>query len=228
MPSLEAFWLGRFPYRDASGLMGAVAGARAAGERPDTLLLLEHDHVYTLGRRGERTDVLLEPAMLDRNGIEIVETDRGGLVTYHGPGQLIGYPILDLGPNGSAAAYVAALERAVIELLAGFGIEATTIEGLRGVWVGGEKIAAIGVHVSNGITTHGFALNVDPDLRLFQGIVPCGISDRGVTSMRAVTGAKVPLTLVAKRAARTLANVLDRELQWPHPDRLRELEVHDG
>jgi lipoyl(octanoyl) transferase len=228
VPPLEAFWLGRVAYRDASALMGAVAAARAAAEIADTLLLLEHDHVYTLGRRGQRADILIEPAMLERRGIDVVDTDRGGLVTYHGPGQLVAYPVLDLGPTASATTYVAALERALIEVLAGFGITASTIEGLRGVWVDDAKIAAIGVHLSNGITTHGFALNVDPELELFGGIVPCGITDKRVTSTREVTGARIPISLIAKRAARALAAALDRDLHWPHPDRLRALEVHDG
>jgi lipoate-protein ligase B len=225
VPPLEAFWLGRVAYRDAASLMDAVASARTTGARADTLLLLEHDHVYTLGRRGQRSDILVAPVLLERRNVDVVETDRGGLVTYHGPGQLVGYPILDLGPSASAPVYVAALERALIQLLAGFGVTATTIEGLRGVWVNDAKIAAIGVHLSNGITTHGFALNVDPDLDMFGGIVPCGISDRRVTSLREVTGARIPLTLLAKRAARALASGLDRELRWPHPDRLTELRA---
>lgn len=224
MPSLEAFWLGRVPYRQAAALMASVAAARHAGAA-DTLLLLEHDHVYTLGRRGERSDILVEPAMLERRGIDIVETDRGGLVTYHGPGQLVAYPVLDLGPTASAAAYVAQLEAAIVDVLAGFGVAATTIEGLRGVWVGDAKIAAIGVHLSAGITSHGLALNVDPELELFGGIVPCGITDKRVTSLREVTGARIPLTLIAKRLARSLSAALERDLRWPHPDRLRDLEA---
>lgn len=217
---MQAFWLGRVRYAEASAMMQSLASARAQGAVLDTLLLLEHDHVFTLGRRGQTADILLDTATLAKDNIDVVETDRGGLVTYHGPGQLVGYPILDLGPNASPASYVASLERAIIQTLAGFGIEAKTIEGLRGVWVGDSKIAAIGVHVSAGITTHGFALNLDPDLSKFSGIVPCGISDKSVTSIKELTGSVVPLTLVAKRAARALADSLDKELNWPGPSEL--------
>lgn len=223
---LAAFWLGRAAYTPTLERMQRIAARRADGSAPDTLLLLEHDQVYTLGRRGSEADILLEAALLESRGVEVAHTDRGGLVTYHGPGQLVAYPILDLGPNASAATYVAQLERAVIAFLAGFGIEAMTIEGLRGVWVGDRKVAAIGVHLAGGVSTHGVAINLDPDLSMFAGIVPCGISDRGVTSVREATGARIPLTLAAKRFARTLAAELDRELTWPHPTTLEPEHAH--
>lgn len=226
MTPLAAFWLGRVPYAPTIARMERLAADRAAGSSPDTLLLLEHDEVFTLGRRGSEADILMEPALLKARGVSVEHADRGGLVTYHGPGQLVGYPILDLGANASAATYVASLERAIITFLAGFGVTATTIEGLRGVWVNDAKIAAIGVHLAAGITTHGFAINLDPDLAMFKGIVPCGINDRGVTSLREVTGAPIPMTLAAKRMARTLAAELGRDLRWPHPSTLESEHSH--
>lgn len=226
MTPLAAFWLGRVPYAPTAARMDRLAGDRAAGRIGDTLLLLEHAEVFTLGRRGEESDILMERSLLAARGIEVAHTDRGGLVTYHGPGQLVGYPILDLGPNASPASYVATLERAIISFCAGFGVAATTIEGLRGVWVDDRKIAAIGVHVANGITTHGFAINLDPDLTMFQAIVPCGISDRGVTSLREAAGSPVPMTLAAKRMARILAAELEAELHWPHPSTLEPETAH--
>lgn len=220
MKQLHSFWLGRIGYGAGTSLMRALAEARAAGTYPDSLLLLEHDHVYTLGRRGSTQDILLDEVSLKREGIDVATTDRGGLVTYHGPGQLVGYPVLDLGPNASPAAYVEQLEQALIETLAGFGIQGERSEDARGVWVGDAKIAAIGVHVSAGITTHGFALNISPDLSKFEGIVPCGISDKQVTSIEALTGQKLPITLVAKRTARALGEVLEHEIAWPGPSSL--------
>lgn len=222
MTPLAAFWLGRVAYQPTLERMQRLAQARRQDTIHDTLLLLEHEDVYTLGRRGSEDDIVAEPAMLQRRGVEIAHTDRGGLVTYHGPGQLVAYPILDLGTDGSPPAYVSKLERAIISLLAGFGVEASTVDGLRGVWVGDEKIAAIGIHISGGITTHGVAINLDPDLKMFEGIVPCGIPDRGVTSIARLTGAKIPTTLAAKRFARALASELSFDLRWPHPADLME------
>src|SRR5256885_8221078 len=180
MSTLRVRWLGRVPYAEADELQRALL-ERAAD---DYLLLLEHPHVYTLGKSADPAHVLVPPASV---GADLVRTDRGGDVTYHGPGQLVGYPIVTL-PEWRAGqrdvvAYVRRLEAVLIAALGDLGVEAERDDGYTGVWVGGEKIAAIGVRVSRGRTRHGFALNVDPDLSMFGHIVPCGIADRGVTSL---------------------------------------------
>ena len=226
MRPLRAAWLGRIAYAPAFDLQRALADRRASGEIGDTLLLLEHDAVYTLGRRATDGEVLLDTAALAARGIAVERTDRGGRVTYHGPGQLVGYPILDLGQNADLVAYVRALERALIATVAEYGIEAGTIEGLTGVWVGDSKIAAIGVHVSRGITTHGFALNVTADLDAFNGIIPCGIVDRGVTSIEALSGLRPSVDEVAARAATHLAELLDADLSWLPADALMSETSH--
>ena len=185
MTALRVRWLGRVPYAEADELQRALLD-RAAD---DYLLLLEHPHVYTLGKSADPAHVLVPPASV---GADLVRTDRGGDVTYHGPGQLVGYPIVTL-PEWRAGqrdvvAYVRRLEAVLISALDDLGVEAERDDGYTGVWVGGEKIAAIGVRVSRGRTRHGFALNVDPDLSMFGHIVPCGIADRGVTSLTAQLG----------------------------------------
>jgi lipoyl(octanoyl) transferase len=210
--TLTARWLGRIRWRDAFALQTDLAAARAAGEIGDTVLLLEHDAVYT--RRASDAEILLDEAALRAEGIEVEHADRGGRVTYHGPGQLVGYPIIDLGPTGDLVAYVRRLETVLIDTCAAYGVTAGTVEGITGAWVGEDKIGQIGVHVSRGITTHGFALNVAPDLTHFTGIIPCGITDRGVTSIAALTGAAPEIRDVATTAATTLAASLGRALTW--------------
>ena len=180
---LDVQRLGTVPYGDAWVLQTALHERRCRGDIGDTLLLLEHPHVYTIGRRGSATDVLWDAETLRSRGVDVVETDRGGQVTYHGPGQLVGYPIVDLGPRNDLVGHVRKLEDVLIGTLGHFGLKAARDEGNTGVWVAGAKIAAIGVRVTRGVTKHGFALNVAPDLRYFAGIVPCGIFDKGVTSM---------------------------------------------
>jgi lipoic acid synthetase len=222
--TLRARWLGRVPYGEADQLQ------RALHERAtdDYLLLLEHPHVYTLGTTADPAHVLVPPHTV---GAELVHVDRGGDVTYHGPGQLVGYPIVTLPEwrDGlrDVVAYVRLLEDVLIGALAGFGIEARREPRYTGVWVGDEKIAAIGVKVSRGRTRHGFALNVDPDLAMFEHIVPCGIPDRGVTSMAAQLGAAPELravvdAVVAQFAARVGAPSVERQdIVWrEHPDDL--------
>ena len=174
------------------------------GQRPNTLLLLEHPHVYTRGRLAKPEHLPLTPQQLASQGIDVVDTDRGGQVTYHGPGQLVAYPIVDLRGWGGPLKYVRTLEQVIIAVLADFGIAAGTEPGLTGVWVGDAKVAAIGVKISRGIAHHGFAINVNPDLTKFAQITPCGIEDREVTSMarllegRATEMAEVRASVVAR------------------------------
>jgi lipoyl(octanoyl) transferase len=180
--------LGLVPYEEGWELQRHLAEARRSGFVPDTLILLEHPHTYTIGRRGTRDHVYLTEAELAERGITCLEVDRGGDVTYHGPGQLVGYPIFDLGPQADVGRYLRNLEGCLIDGLAAFGVVGERLDGYTGVWIGNRKIAAIGVKVSQGITTHGFALNVSTDLSLFRHILPCGIPDKGVTSMAAELG----------------------------------------
>jgi lipoyl(octanoyl) transferase len=188
--------LGLTPYREAWAAQQRLAEARRARAIPDTLVLLEHPHTYTIGRSGTRDHVFLSDEELVRRGITCLDVDRGGDVTYHGPGQLVGYPIFDLGPQPDVGRYLRDLEGCLIDVLSDFGIIAGRLSGYTGVWIGDRKIAAIGVKVSQGITTHGFALNVATDLALFSHILPCGIPDKGVTSMAAMLGEAPPMDQV--------------------------------
>jgi lipoyl(octanoyl) transferase len=202
------------PYAEALALQRALAEDRRAGRIGDTLLLVEHPHVLTLGVRGDggRSHILASDHTLAMRGVEIHETGRGGDITYHGPGQIIGYPILDLKPDRcDVHRYVRDLEEVLIRTVADFGIEAGRVEGLTGVWVGREKLAAIGVRIARWITSHGFALNVTTDLDYFSLIVPCGIADRGVTSMATLLGRPVDSSDVSDRIAAHMSNVFDRQ-----------------
>jgi lipoate-protein ligase B len=205
--ALSVQTLGLVPYSEAAGLQASLHEQRVAGEIDDTLLLLEHPHVYTIGRRGEASDVLWDADALASRGVEVVETDRGGQVTYHGPGQLVGYPIVDLGPGADLVAYVRRLEDVMIGALKRFGLEASRDEGNTGVWVNDAKIGAIGVRVARNVTKHGFALNVSPDLSYFAGIIPCGITDKGVTSMAIEMDRVLPVSEVAVIVAHQFARV---------------------
>lgn len=218
MTLCEYAWLGRVEYSEAWDYQREMARKRALGEIPDALLLLEHPPVFTTGRRGPGENLRLPEAML---GAPLVETDRGGDITFHGPGQLIVYPIIDLRAAGlSVVSYVRGLEETIIRTVGEYGIEGGTDCGLTGVWVGERKIAAIGVRVgkpagaSGGwVTGHGLALNVDTDLSWFERIVPCGIADRGVTSIQALTGETPPITEVAERLAQQFGVVFGREMR---------------
>jgi len=176
--------LGRIGYAEAFGLQRELVGRRKAGEIPDQLLIVEHPHVITLGRNGRSENLLASEDILRRSGIAFHATDRGGDITYHGPGQIVGYPIFDLREwKRDVVGFVRTIEQAIIDSLAEFGIEAGHIKGLTGVWANEKKVAAIGVHISRWVTSHGFALNHTTDLSYFQYIVPCGLS-KPVTSMR--------------------------------------------
>lgn len=183
---LDVQRLGTIPYADALEMQKDLVVRRRAGDIPDTLLLLEHPHVITLGTSSHTNNVLLGDGDRALLGIDLFNTGRGGDVTYHGPGQLVGYPILDLKPDRcDLHRYIRDIEEALIDAVATFNVTGTREDGLTGVWVGDEKIAAIGVRVSSGwITSHGFALNVTTDLAFFDAIVPCGIRDHGVTSLK--------------------------------------------
>ncbi len=186
MRTFEIRRLGVVPYADALEIQRALVEARRANRVGDLLLFVEHPHVLTLGVRGDggRSHILAPPEMSHARGIEIYETGRGGDITYHGPGQVVGYPIVDLKPDRcDVHRYVRDLEEVLIRTAADYGISARRIDGLTGVWVGDEKLAAIGVRISRWVTSHGFALNVATDLENFDLIVPCGLADRGVTSL---------------------------------------------
>ena len=192
--------LGLVEYGDGIALMDALVPKRIEGAIPDTLCLLSHPHTITLGRRADPKNILLEPGQARAMGVGIVETGRGGDVTYHGPGQLVGYPILNLRPGRQDAhKYVRNLEEVMIRALGDYGIEAGRSPGFTGVWVGKEKIAAIGVRLKRWVTSHGFALNVNTDLKAFRWIIPCGIEDKGVTSMAALLGHAVDMEEVESR-----------------------------
>lgn len=182
-------------------------------ERSESFLLLEHPHVITLGRNADPLHVLAGEAARQTKGVALYRTGRGGDVTYHGPGQLVGYPILDLRPDRcDVRRYVRDLEEVLIRTAADFGVEASRVEGLTGIWAGREKVGAIGVRIARWITSHGFALNVGTDLSYFDLIVPCGIAGRGVTSLERLTGRSIPLPEVARRAAEHLGAVYGRRM----------------
>ena len=205
--------LGLVGYQPALELQRRVHQQVADGERPDTLLLMEHPHVYTLGRRGEDADILVDSARLAELGAEVHHTDRGGQATYHGPGQLVGYPILDLRRwGGGPLRYVRALEEMIVSTLAQLGVAAGSEQRPTGVWVGTAKIAAIGVKISRGVSLHGFALNVDPDLSYFDHIVPCGMPDARVTSISGELGRTVSVDQVVPALTSQFGRVFGTEL----------------
>ncbi|MFH1560438.1 MAG: lipoyl(octanoyl) transferase LipB [Chloroflexota bacterium] len=205
--------LGVTDYLEAWEVQKAIARRRDDGSLPDSLIILEHPHTYTLGRRGKLSDVLVGETALKQMGVQVCHVDRGGEVTYHGPGQIVAYPIVDVRPLGGPAAYVRTLEAVLIHTLGDFGLDARREDALTGVWVGHEKIAAIGVKISRGITTHGFALNVDPDLSYFRHIVPCGIQGMAVTSMERLLGVHISLEEVALRLAHHFGLLFRRTME---------------
>ena len=217
--------LGRLEYADAVELQRTLVEDRRSGRIGDTLLLLEHPPVITLGvkTRGQLAHIVASPDVLAREGVTVHETGRGGDVTYHGPGQLVGYPIFDLRPDRcDVHRYVRDLEEALIIGMRRFGVEAGRVEGLTGVWVGPpgceEKLAAIGVRISRWITSHGFALNVSSDLRHFSLIVPCGIVDRGVTSLERLLGRAVPMREVEDAVVEGMREVFGFRAAAARPD----------
>ena len=213
MPDCLVVHLGSVDYPYALALQRDLHHRVATGDLPALLLLLQHPHVYTLGRRGSETDILVSAEVLRELDADVHHTDRGGEVTYHGPGQLVGYPILDLRAAGlGPLAYVRALERVIVSTLAELGIRATAEDRPTGVWVGDAKIAAIGVRVSRGVTMHGFSLNVNPDLTYFNHIVPCGMPNASVTSI-AEQGFGLDVSDVSNILIAHFARVLDLSIQ---------------
>ena len=213
--------LGRVDYADAYALQDELRAARQAGDIPDALLLLEHPPVYTRGRRTEPGDLPMGDDWYRAQGIEVADTNRGGRVTYHGPGQLVGYPIMGI---TDVIAYVRTMERAIITALADEGIEACVRDGLTGVWVDDRKIGSIGVHVSRGVTMHGFAINVDNDLQPFEWIVPCGIDGVRMTSVYVETRRTGEMRCFRKRMAWRFADAFGLRQRLVSLDRLRQLE----
>jgi lipoyl(octanoyl) transferase len=210
--------LGVVSYTEALEAQRELVEARRAGREGDLLLLLEHPHVITLGARSEtaRANVLATPERLRELGVELLETGRGGDVTYHGPGQLVGYPILDLRPDRQDVyRYVRDLETVMIRATASFGVEAAPIEGLTGAWIGADKIGAIGVRISRWITSHGFAYNVNTSLEYFNLIVPCGIRDHGVTSLARQLKREVPMREVEDAVVAAFGEVFEAEMTDP-------------
>lgn len=206
-------WLGRIDYQRAWDLQLELVRSRARGEGNDRLLLLEHPHVFTLGRRGRTENVLSSDEDIVAAGAQLIHSDRGGDVTYHGPGQLVGYPILFLEEaERDVPRYVRRLEEAVICTLADYGISAGREPEFPGVWVGEEKICAVGVKISEWVTLHGFALNVTTDMSFFRHIVPCGIVGKGVTSMERLLPAPPSLTEVGERFAAHFGEVFGRTM----------------
>jgi lipoyl(octanoyl) transferase len=212
---LEVRRLGTVRYGEALALQQRLVEARRVGQVPDLLLLLEHPPVITLGVRGDggRSHIVASDERLAALGVDLSESGRGGDVTYHGPGQIVGYPILDLRPDRcDVHRYVRDMEEVMIRACADYGIEARRIEGLTGAWVGDRKIGAIGVRISRWITSHGFAFNVNTDLDAFNLIVPCGLADRGVTSLGELIGRRLPLDEVEDALARHVGAVFERQV----------------
>jgi lipoyl(octanoyl) transferase len=212
---LDVRRLGVVPYGDALAMQRALVEERRAGRIADVLLLLQHPPVITLGVKGDggRSNIVAAGERLAELGIEVSETGRGGDVTYHGPGQIVGYPIIDLRPDRcDVHRYVRDLEEVMIRVCADYGISAGRVQGLTGAWVGAEKIGAIGVRISRWVTSHGFAFNVSPNLQHFGLIVPCGIADRGVTSLERASGRDLDIAEVEARVVEHFAAVFGRRV----------------
>jgi lipoyl(octanoyl) transferase len=209
----ETRYLGLMPYAEAHELQQELVEKRKRDEIPDQFLLLEHPHVITLGRAANGANILIDDETRARFGVELFETGRGGDVTYHGPGQIVGYPIIKLAPDRcDIRRYVRDLEEVLIRTAADFGISAGRIEGLTGVWAGNEKLGAIGVRISRWVTMHGFAFNVTTDLNYFRLIVPCGISNHGVTSLQKLLDSPVELSAIEEIVTSHFGEVFEREM----------------
>jgi lipoyl(octanoyl) transferase len=216
LPRVEACWLGRTPYREAWDLQADLVKVLREGRGTDTLLLLEHPHVFTMGKAASAEHILWDQQERVRRDVDVIWSDRGGEATYHGPGQLVGYPVLDLAHFGlTIPQYLEGLETSLIEYLKDLGIQSEPGEpGLTGVWRNGEKLAAIGIKLSRSVVSHGFALNLTTDLAYFEGIVPCGHADLRPTSIEAVIGRRIDTETAARQYALHFEKVFGARLGW--------------
>ena len=218
--------LGLVGYAEALQIQQELVAQRKAKQIPDTLILLEHPHVYTLGRNASREHLLFSVEKLQTLKAQVCETDRGGDVTYHGPGQLVGYPIFDLAQHRRDVSwYMRSLEEVFIGVARDYGIQAGRLAGAPGVWIGNEKLVAMGVHLSRWVTSHGFALNVNTDLSYFNWIVPCGLPDKGVTSLAQLLGKKIPLAAVIEKVIENFGRVFGFEMEVVGEVESRKLKV---
>jgi lipoyl(octanoyl) transferase len=219
-PPVRACWLGSAGYRLVWDLQAELVEAVRDDRAPDTLLLLEHPHVFTMGKAANADHLLWDEAERSRRAVDVIWSDRGGEATYHGPGQLVGYPILDLTHFGvTIPQYVAKLEQSVIDYLAELGIASEPGgPGLTGVWSNGGKVAAIGIKLNRAVVSHGFALNLTTDLDYFEGIIPCGHAEKRATSVAALTGHRIDTELAARAYARHFERVFGTQLEWATPD----------
>lgn len=215
-PHVKTSWLGSAPYQAVWDLQAEVVAAVRDGAAPDTLLLLEHPHVFTMGRAASADHLLWDDAEQSRREVDVIWSDRGGEATYHGPGQLVGYPILDLNHFGlTIPQYLERLEQSLINYMGELGIDAQPGEpDLTGVWSRGEKVAAIGIKLNRSVVSHGFALNLTTDLEYFDGIVPCGHADKRPTSVEALTGRQIGTEDAARDYATHFANVFGARIEW--------------
>lgn len=221
-PLVRACWLGSAPYRAVWDLQAELVDAVREGREPDTLLLLEHPHVFTLGKAGSAGDLLWDADERARREVDVIWSDRGGEATYHGPGQLVGYPILDLTHFGlTIPEYLARLEKSIIDYLGELGIASEPGgPGLTGVWSNGEKVAAIGIKLNRSVVSHGFALNLTTDLDYFEGIIPCGHAEKRPTSVSALTGQRIDVETASQAYARHFERVFMTRLDWASDDLL--------
>lgn len=210
--------LGLIDYGEGLRLQQELIAERKGGKIPDTLLLLEHPHVYTLGRNAQRANLLISHERMAQLGAELFETDRGGDITYHGPGQLVGYPIFDLTSHRRDIAwFMRSLEEVFLRVAKDYGIDAGRVAGAPGVWIGNEKLVALGVHISRWVTSHGFAFNVSPDLGYFDHIVPCGLKDKGVTSLARLIGREVSMDEAIERTIDHVGSVFGFRMEAAAP-----------
>lgn len=216
MNRARACWLGSAGYREVWDLQAELVSAVRAGREPDTVLFLEHPHVFTMGKAAKAEHVLWDGPERTRRAVDVVWSDRGGEATYHGPGQLVGYPVVDLARIGfTIPGYIEGLERSLIAYLAELGVPAEPgAPGLTGVWSGGEKVAAIGIKLNRPVVSHGFALNLTTDLGYFEGIVPCGHAELKATSVEKLTGSRIDVQAAGRDYARHFEHVFGVRLDW--------------
>ncbi|MBS3908821.1 MAG: lipoyl(octanoyl) transferase LipB [Actinobacteria bacterium] len=220
--------INRYDYSKALELQARLVELRRAERIPDTLLLVEHGHTYTAGRRADPTQLLLSRADLKRRGVEFFRVDRGGEMTYHGPGQLVGYPIVKIGGISRIREYLTRLEGVLIRTAADFGVSAERLPGLPGVWRNNKKLAAIGLRVTRGVTKHGFALNVSTDISYFDGIIPCGLADKGTTSLSRILDTRIAVSDAKLSIVKSFTAVFDADIAIVEKDELLKIAEIEG